>query len=332
MRGMDLALAILMILMTGCGTVLTPLPLPTATLGQGEAAGATPTAAMLAELYVTPLPPTPTFTPSPSPTPVIHIVESGDTLFGIALEYGVDASAVQTVNDLDNPNALRIGQSLIIPLSPPQAAEMVPIPGDNLLLPTPTPLPLETAGVGLHPTAVGGLWCMGEVINDTSSPVTNMQVQVTLVDASGNPLLTEATLAAADYLQPGARAPFAVLFESPPPGVADAVVRLRRAEGIGAITANFLPLSLDEVRGAISGPQYRVSGQLLNDAGGAVSRIVVVVTLYDTQQRVIGYREAHLTPDPPLAPGATIDFSVLLTPRGGEEPADFNAIAWGNRG
>jgi LysM repeat protein len=59
---------------------------------------------------------TPPPTPTPTPTPVVYIVQSGDTLLGIALEYGVDADALAARNGIEDPRNLQTGQRLIIPL------------------------------------------------------------------------------------------------------------------------------------------------------------------------------------------------------------------------
>ncbi|MCA9883324.1 MAG: LysM peptidoglycan-binding domain-containing protein [Anaerolineae bacterium] len=45
----------------------------------------------------------------------VHIVASGDTLYGIALAYGVTVDDIVAANDLANPDALSLGQQLIIP-------------------------------------------------------------------------------------------------------------------------------------------------------------------------------------------------------------------------
>lgn len=309
--------------------MITPLP-PTVTMTPASVAGAAPLITPTEDpqaVSLTPIPPTPTFTPTPSPTPVIHVVESGDTLFGIAIEYGVASEAIQETNGLDNPNALSIGQSLIIPVGEEEEAQAAAPSQGNLILPTPTPVPLAVQGLALYPTAVGGVWCMGEILNTTESPMTNLQAKVTLVDAAGALLNSDIVLAAADYLPSGKIAPFAVLFEGPVPDDVDIQVDLVRAEHVSDITAAFVPLTVGDAEGAFAGPQYRVSGQVVNEAGGSMARITVVVTLHDAEGRVLAYRQAIL--ESSIA-GASVPFSVLLTPRGGTEPASFDVLAWGN--
>jgi LysM repeat protein len=68
------------------------------------------------EAVLRPTDATPPPTPTPTPTPVIYVVESGDTLLQIALQYGVDVEALATRNGIDDPRSLRTGAKLIIPL------------------------------------------------------------------------------------------------------------------------------------------------------------------------------------------------------------------------
>lgn len=327
----SIAVALLGILLAGCDSVLTPPPTSPTMTPELSAPDRLSTPTIAPEIYLTPIPPTPTFTPSPTPTPVIHLVQSGDTLFGIALEYGVTVDGLLRANGLAESDILSIGQALVIPLEEEEIPDegFIVVPEGNAILPTPTPMPLTTAGVALYETPVGGIWCMGEVLNTTGGAVTNIQVEVTLVAADGTPIVTTRVLVAADYLPAEARAPFSVLFRAPPPGVADAEVRLIRGEAVSPITAGFVPLQVAGAEGSISGPQYRVRGTLVNAAAPTVGRVTVVATIYNADGNVVGYRQLTMSESVQIASGAQQAFDLLLTPQEVTAPAGFSAIAWG---
>ncbi len=92
-----------------------------------------------------PMPPTPTPT-SPTTTtacPVTHTVQAGENLYRIGLQYGMSWVPIASANGLSNPNALRVGQVLIIPVegcAPVPPTPQPPVggttyvvqPGDNL--------------------------------------------------------------------------------------------------------------------------------------------------------------------------------------------------------
>jgi len=59
--------------------------------------------------------PTPSPTPSPTPTATTYTVKSGDTLIGIADQFGTTTDAIQRANNIDSPSGLQIGQVLTIP-------------------------------------------------------------------------------------------------------------------------------------------------------------------------------------------------------------------------
>ena len=85
-------------------------------------------------------PPPPTATPGPPPTPrptptprpdgaTVHIVESGDTLLGIALAYDVDVDQIQRLNEgaIGNGGFIVTGQELVISIPAGQPA-VTPLP------------------------------------------------------------------------------------------------------------------------------------------------------------------------------------------------------------
>ncbi len=59
--------------------------------------------------------PTATATLPPSPTPVTYTVRQGDTLGGIAQELDISMESLMAANGLANPDALAVGQVLVIP-------------------------------------------------------------------------------------------------------------------------------------------------------------------------------------------------------------------------
>ena len=59
--------------------------------------------------------PPPTMTPTPTPLLRTHTVQAGDTLFGIAAEYGVSVVELAQLNGIEDYNLLRISQVLRIP-------------------------------------------------------------------------------------------------------------------------------------------------------------------------------------------------------------------------
>jgi LysM domain len=79
----------------------TPIPTPTPT--------ASPTIAPSLRPSTSP-------TRTPAPTPVTHRVVTGETLSGIAAQYGVTLAALEKANGITNPGLIKVGQVLVIPV------------------------------------------------------------------------------------------------------------------------------------------------------------------------------------------------------------------------
>jgi len=78
---------------------------------------------------VAPTPPTPTAPATPSPTVpapmppsevITYTIQAGDTLSGIAAEFGVTVDAIAEANDIEDPSLIRVGQVLVIPSPGPR--------------------------------------------------------------------------------------------------------------------------------------------------------------------------------------------------------------------
>lgn len=312
----------LLILISGCGQVAVITPEATAEPPtQPPMASPQPTASSTAAPAVRPT--RTTATPTITPTPLVHVIESGDTLGSVAAQYGVSVQALQAANGIENPLLLQIGQELVIPIGE-ETEDQVP----GLLLPTPTPLPFSVRGVGFYETPVGSLWCLGEVVNTTSYSLTNAVIAVTLFDSVGNPVLDGDTFIAAEILPPATSAPFGLLFIAPPEDFTSHQVTVLRGEAAEALSARYVILEPETVEGVPSGSQFEVSGTVRNpDPQRVASAAVVIVTTYDAEGQVTGFRQEPVGGGG-LAPGETAPFRVRLTPHTGL-PADFSIIALG---
>ncbi len=311
---------------SGCGAVITPevegsatatTPRPTATLAVGTALPVTMPPPAAAETLV----------PTPTTAPLVYVIESGDTLSSIAATYGVSVEALQAANGIQNPLLLQVGQELVIPTGSEFVGEVPVEPRE--ILPTPTPMPISIRGIGFYETAVGSLDCLGEFVNTTPNVLTNVQMRVTLYDAAGSPVIEGETFASADILPPSGRAPFRILFISPPSNFVSHQEVLLRAQDAGELAEGYWNLEVVEVNGAPSGPQFEVTGSVRNsDAARSANSVVVIATAYDAEGRVNGFRQSVLNPEQGLAPGATIPFQMRLTTYGGL-PTDFTVFAYG---
>jgi LysM repeat protein len=317
-------LAMALVVLAACGEVVTP-EATVARLSVSTPTSAVQPSPMLRPTATAPIiPPAATATPTVTPTPVVHVVEEGDTLLSIAFQYGVSVQALQTTNNIENPQYLQIGQRLVIPSGEDESGAA---PG--LMLPTPTPLPLGVRGVAFHETPVGSLWCLGEVVNTAAYTITNVQISVALFDAAGERLVQADVFAAADLIPPGERAPFGVLFTNPPSTWATPQVTIVRSEAAGALADLYVPIAVTSVEGQPSESQFQVSGTVQNvSTEQAAGNVYVIATSYDDQGLVTGFRQGIVRSETALASGASAPFTLVFNFHG-DTPADFHVIALG---
>ncbi len=219
--------------------------------------GPTPTPASLAISLATPtvvptmvsqvLTPAPTNTPAPTPTPAVHIVQPGDTLLGIALQYNVTLEELYQVNGVLKPELLQIGQAIVIPV-PGSVGKPA---GDNtgaVIAPTQPPLPARVENAAWYQAPVGSMWVLGEVFNPTDQPVENVQVRVALLDATGQEVASDTPFVALAAIPSGGRAPFSLLFSAPPNGVIDFRAYVVRADQAYDYDSRYAQLQISDVQ------------------------------------------------------------------------------------
>ena len=90
-------------------SLITPTPARTP-----QPASPLPTAAASPTLSPAPEP-TASLPPTPAVTPLVHVVQQGESISLIAVQYGTTVEAIVDLNGLQNPNLIVPGQQLLIP-------------------------------------------------------------------------------------------------------------------------------------------------------------------------------------------------------------------------
>ena len=302
MKVLLVSLSVTALLLCGCGQVITA-PTPTPAIASVNLPAVTPRPTS------TPAPATPILVPTPvsTPTPVIHKVQAGDTLIGIAKQYGVSAEAIQEANAILNPQLLQINQELVIPTG-----------GHNPAGPptsTPPPLAFEVKSLGFYETPAGSLWCLGEVENHSGRVLERVQVEVSLQDEVGKLLATESAFIASDIVPQGDKAPFAILFANPPASFAKYQALPLSGEAVTYMGNRYWDLTIAEQQGEPEEHYFAVTGLVENIGQADAETVTLLVTAYDAQGRVTGFRQAELEDTP--AQGQSSPFQVNLLPFGG---------------
>lgn len=114
----------------------------------------------------------------PTATPFVHIVQQGETLLGIAIRYGVTLDDLLLVNPGVDPRILIVGQDLSIPGPGGEPIE--------LLMPTPTPVPLQINQVHCYPASGDTVRCLTKIANSLPDPIEGIAVQISLRDSVGD--------------------------------------------------------------------------------------------------------------------------------------------------
>ena len=155
----------------------------------------------------------------PSPEPVIHVVQTGDTISGLAFQYDVPENEIIAANNLENPNYLRVGMELIIPVGgmPQVTPTLTPRPTV-----TDTPIPFEPPSADMTATAAAEV---GATATSLPTPL---------------PSQGELRIEITEVLHPGDLAQEAVLLTNVGEQLADmAGWTLRDAEGNAYVFPNF---------------------------------------------------------------------------------------------
>jgi len=238
---------------------------------------------------------------TPTPGYLSYIIVSGDTLMDIAARFGTTLAGIEAINPGIDAKLLSIGQELNLPatnISNPAAL----LDGDSG-----KPHNLEVIGPASYDALVDNLWVIGAVMNNTSQPVGNVRVDITISAQNGQVVRTRETFTQPDIIFPGEMSPFAAQFENQESEdviVGAAVIGQR-------LDADPIYLSRDLILEDISinskGRQISYDGVVRNVGSEEVDDIIVSAIFFDEMGQVIGYRTLEI--EKMLTPGASTAFS-----------------------
>ena len=284
--------------------VVTNIPTETPVIGVFLETVVPPTAVFV-QTTTTPLP-SPTITPTP--TPIVHQVQEGETLLEIAWQNGTTIDAVVAVNPGMNPDFLTIGQTVVLP--PPSAPVAQEVRG------TAVPVQVAVTQVQTFQTSVGSLWVLGEVVNEGSLPVEQVQVAIDLKDDAGEAVGSFVMWTAVTLIQPGAKAPFGILIPEVTNNLSQPVVSI--AGGNSVVDLGSRTIDVTVVEAALSRQSERVefTGVIQNKGAQPVNQMLLTATFYNEQGDITGFQQQVLSQI--LQRGETAVFTLNAAPPGSD--------------
>ena len=248
-------------------------------------------------------------TPLPSPTPFTYTVQTGDTISGIALKFGVSIDDLQAANPETSPNAMSVGTVLNIPSNPENLS------GE----PTPTPASFTIQQIECYPTTDKGMWCFVLVHNDFSDFMENVSAQVTLIDSNNATLASQTALLPLNILPPNSSLPLAVFFHPEIPINAKPQVQVLTAIRLLPNDERYLHATIRNTLVEVNadGHNAQVSGVvLLHDQAKDATQVWVAATAYDDGGRVVGVRRWESNTGLPA--GGSLPFEFMVSSIGGK--------------
>lgn len=297
--------------------------------------------------------PLPTLTPTAVATAVAMAPNGEPPAPGPPLSAEVDAAATPIVVEAAEAAPILIPASTVAefvpPAEPAAATQPPPSPTD-----TPTSMPTATATATPIPTNTptatptpvvetpdwifdnvliypdqyeDGLLLYGEMLNNTGVAQQLDYISGTFYDSQGQIIADENSTG--DYwpfklIPAGERLPFGLFVD----GIYDAAnfdLQVQAEPGSETQRLDFQFLNLKQWLDDIG--EYCVAGELQNPGGKLQEYVLVMATLYDSQEKVINFGD-ELEPRPAILGDETLDFEIC-TQTLGQPVARYDLRAWG---
>jgi LysM repeat protein len=251
-------------------------------------------------------------TPEPSATPLTHIIQEGDTLLGIAIQYGLELDDILVTNPGLNPRFLTVGDSLIIPSAEGGT--------EGAILPTATALPIRIVDVRCFSGLDGGQWCLTHAEYPGGETIENISVRIEQVDRNGDVVNSGIAYAPLNLLPPGEIAPLAVYFDPPIPEYQSITTEVLGAVFNTDIGERYAGLQVEVLSSnpASDRLSWTVDGEVRISSltQGQKYRLGVLVLALDERDQVLGFTKWE--PDQDGLSLAVIPFEAVVFSLGSE--------------
>jgi len=246
-----------------------------------------------------------TSTPAATATPIIHIVGLNETVLSIARQYGISPDAIFAANPEISPNAMIVGDAVVIPQESVTDASEI----DSLLS--------EAIQFGVPYCALsgGGLWCSVMVENSADFDLADPVVRFSFLDGEGNIIIEKNVPAVLRKLKSNNTIPAFLFLADFPTGYERVDVLIFSAQEASVDSEK--GLVVEEERDVQLDPQRAlITGKLLVQADGGGDRVnlTIAAAAFDDAGNAVGVRREDMT----VAKGESFDFSISVYASGNE--------------
>ena len=239
--------------------------------------------------------------PVPTETPIIHVVALGETISSIALLYGLPIDEILKVNPEAKPNALIVGDQLVIPASVGQhLAALDPAILENIRGTTPNCIQ----------TRDDGLWCAVFVENHGKENLENIVVTFSFKDSDETVVKERSAPALMRFASPDIVIPAVVFLETVPAKYSHATAKIFSAQIIDETISPYLTIVIEEETHAIDGREAVISGSMRVEADQEKDRadISIGAAAFDANGTLVGVRRI----DRSVATNETFNFHIRV--------------------
>jgi len=238
-------------------------------------------------------------TPAITPTPSVHIVSIGETVSSIAYQYGVSIDAILAANPEISPNAMIVGDEVLIPSEGAAGDAGIDrsIPGDIVFN---IPYCMQSGD---------GLWCSVLAQNQGEIDVMDTVVEFSFLDEAGEEILSKKTPAVLRQLPSMQAVPVVIFLDDVPAGFKTVDVSVFSAVEIQPQPD--APEIVEVERQVSVGSQSAIISGVLrveNSAENERVEVTLAAAAFDTRGNIVGVRRKDIT----VAVGSDFDFSMTV--------------------